>query len=123
VIDLNLLKVRIFVRGGNDQIVTALSQDFGERLGNFRKEGVKQIRNNQAHKIRTPSDQAASGQIGTIIKFLHAGENSLAGLLSDVRMIPQDLGDGDQGYSKVLGNVLHSYVHKQLVNLEVQIVL
>jgi hypothetical protein len=38
-------------------------------------------------------------------------------------MISQDLGNGDQRYSKVFGDVLHSYVHRQFVSLEAQIVL
>jgi hypothetical protein len=36
-------------------------------------------------------------------------------------MVSQNLGNGDQGYSKVFGDVLHSYSHNQLVGLEVHI--
>src|SRR5581483_1128668 len=111
-IDLDFLKIWIFVRGGNDQIVAALSQNFAERLGNFRKEGVQQIGDDQAHKIRAAGHQATRRKVRTIVQLFHARENPLTSLVSDVRMVSQNLGNRDQGYSKVLRDVLHSYVHR-----------
>src|SRR6476660_4686819 len=110
-IDLLFLKIRVFLGGRDDQIVAALPQNIGERLGNFRKERMQQVWSNQPNQIRAPRDQAACRQIGAIVKLFNAGENSLAGLIAYIRMIAEHLGDGDHRYPKVSGNVLHSSAH------------
>jgi hypothetical protein len=44
-IDLLFLKVGVFLGGRDDQIVAALPQDVGKRLGDFREERMKEVRN------------------------------------------------------------------------------
>src|SRR5579862_3332095 len=86
-INLLFFQVRIFVRGGNNQVVPAFSQSLGKSLGNFCKERMKEVWNHQSNQIRSAGYKAPRRQVWAVIKFLDTRENSLPGFVSYVRMI------------------------------------
>ena len=109
--NLLFLQIRIFLRGRNNQIVAAFSQDLGNRLGNFGKEGMQQIRDNQPDEIAASSNQTASRQVGAIIQLFDAGENAFAGFIADIGVITKDFRDRNDGYAKIPGDVFHPCAH------------
>ena len=91
----------------NDHLVTQRLQLARHAFGHFGKEGMHQVGQHQSHHVSAARDHAAGDPIRLVIEFPHAFEDEVAGLLADVVVMAQRLGNRHQRNAEVLGNILH----------------
>jgi hypothetical protein len=53
-----------------------------------------------------------------IVKFLYPAQNALSGGGANVAMIVENLGNGDDRNTEILGNILHPHRHGHLLPLQ-----
>src|SRR5271156_4432725 len=74
---------------------------------------MEQVGDDQTNEVAAAGDQAASQDVWLIVKFSYSPENPFPCLLSDVRMVSKNLGNGHHRESQILCDVFHAHGHKR----------
>ena len=112
-LDLFALQGWIVLGRGQDQAVAMRSQGRGETFGDGCEKGMGEVGHDEADQAHAAGDQRPRREVGAVVEFLHSPQNPFARLGTDVRVVVQHLGDGDDGDSQVPGNVLHGGCHSR----------
>ena len=72
---------------------------------------MDEVGNDEADGVGLSAGEAAGEHVGLIVQLLHALEHALAGLVTDVCIAAQHLGDGDYGDPEIARNVLQPDCH------------
>jgi hypothetical protein len=76
------------------------------------KKNVHQVGYDQAHDETATNAEPSCRQVGPIVRFLHPGQDSLLGGVTDVMAVVKKLRHRDYGDPKLLGNVFHARSHR-----------
>src|ERR1019366_1856957 len=106
--DLASFNFAVLFRVGNHHLVAHGLELSGDALGHLRKEGVHQVRYDQAHQIGATGNHAAGNPIGLVVEIPHPLEHAVAGFLADVAVVAQSLRHRHQRHAQIVGNVLHA---------------
>jgi len=88
------------------------AQDAAEGLGKLGEEGMNEIGDDEADGISSSAGEAASHHVGLIVQLLHALEDAFACFFADICIAAQDLGDGDDGDTKIARDVFKTDSHR-----------
>ena len=112
-LDFLLLEFGIFFRGGDDEAVPVPANGERETFGDFRKERMDEVGNDQANERGAAGDQASGSEVGPVTELFDLDDDAFAGRLADIGMIPQRLGNGHHGNAEFAGDILHVHGHRR----------
>ena len=101
------LLARILVRAAQQQTVAARARDRFEAGDDLDEEGVHQIGDDDAERVRAAEGKAAGDGVGLIAEFGDFGEYAGAGGVADVLAVVQDLRDGGDRHPQLAGDPFH----------------
>src|SRR5260370_11727126 len=76
---------------------------------------MHEIGDDQSDHVRAACNQAASDPVGPVIQLARAIYNAAPGLLADIAVAPQSLGNCHQRHTQILGDVFHSRTQTSLL--------
>ena len=102
-----VLRFGIFIGGSDDDGIAALLGHGGYRVGATGKEGIVQVRNDEADGMAALAAKCARQHIGTVLELLDCSLNSLGCIRGDANGAAQDAGDGHGADARQPSHVTH----------------
>ena len=103
---------RILARAAQEQRVAARRDDRLEAGDDLHEEGMHQIRDDDAERVRAAQREASCDGVGAVSELLDFLEHTGARRGPDVGLIVEDLRDGGDGDAELGGDSLHREGHR-----------